>query len=66
MDPHGAELAPDRMIAVPRVSGPGIDGLPADTYVVHAERLDGPVFPANIAAVREGFGESETTGYDTN
>jgi hypothetical protein len=43
-----------------------IDGLPADTYVVHAERLDGPVFPANISAVREGFGESETTGYDTN
>ena len=30
VEPHGAELAPDRMIAVPRVSGPGIDGLPAE------------------------------------
>jgi sulfide:quinone oxidoreductase len=31
IQPQGAELAPDRIIAIPRVTGPGIRGLPADS-----------------------------------
>jgi len=42
-----------------------IDGLPPDVYVVHAERLDGPVRPSNVAGLREGFGLAETTDYET-
>jgi sulfide:quinone oxidoreductase len=30
VQPHGAQLAPDRMVAIPRVTGPGIHGLPAE------------------------------------
>jgi len=42
-----------------------IDGLPPNVYLVHAERLDGPVRPANLAAFREGFQRAETTDYET-
>ena len=42
-----------------------IEGLPPDVYLVHAERLDGPVRPSNVAGVREGFGQAETTDYET-
>ncbi len=42
-----------------------IDGLPPDVYVVHAERLDGPVRPSNVAGFRQGFGQAETTEYET-
>lgn len=42
-----------------------IEGLPPDVYLVHAERLDGPVRPSNVAGFREGFGQAETTDYET-
>jgi hypothetical protein len=42
-----------------------IDGLPPGTYVVHAERLDGPVVPGNVEAFRRGHAATETTGYAT-
>lgn len=42
-----------------------IEGLPPDTYLVHAERLDGPVRPGNVVGVRQGFGQTETTDYET-
>lgn len=42
-----------------------IEGLPPDAYLVHAERLDGPVRPANVAGFRQGFGQTETTDYET-
>lgn len=42
-----------------------IDGLPPNVYLVHAERLDGPVRPSNVATFREGFGRAETTDYET-
>lgn len=42
-----------------------IDGLPPDAYLVHAERLDGPVRPSNVAGLRRGFGQTETTDYET-
>lgn len=42
-----------------------IDGLPPDVYLVHAERLDGPVRPGNVSGFRQGFGQAETTDYET-
>jgi hypothetical protein len=43
-----------------------IDGLEPDVYVVHAERLDGPVLPHNVEGLRNGFGRAEATGYETS
>jgi hypothetical protein len=43
-----------------------IDGLDPDVYFVHAERLDGPILPRNVAAFREGFDRVETMGYGTS
>jgi hypothetical protein len=42
-----------------------IDGLEPGTYLVHAERLDGPVGAGNVDSQRQGFGRSETDGYAT-
>jgi hypothetical protein len=42
-----------------------IEGLEPGTYLVHAERLDGPVGPGNVDSQRQGFGRSETDGYAT-
>src|SRR5262249_22178355 len=35
-----------------------IAGLPADTYVVYAEPLDGPVRPANVGGFANGFSDA--------
>jgi hypothetical protein len=42
-----------------------IRGLPPDVYIVFAERLDGPIVPANVNGFRAGFGGVETDGYRT-
>jgi hypothetical protein len=42
-----------------------IDGLEPGVYLVHAERLDGPIGASNVDSQRQGFGRSETVGYAT-
>lgn len=42
-----------------------IEGLEPGVYVVHAERLDGPVTASNMDSQRRGFDRAETGGYAT-
>jgi hypothetical protein len=42
-----------------------IEGLDPGVYLIHAERLDGPVGAGNVDSQRQGFGRSETEGYGT-
>lgn len=42
-----------------------IEGLDPGTYLIHAERLDGPVAAGNVDSQRRGYGRSETEGYGT-
>jgi hypothetical protein len=42
-----------------------MEGLDPGVYLIHAERLDGPVAAGNVDSQRQGFGRSETEGYGT-